>query len=67
MIDADRLHVAAAQLLGDVGVGLQRGLDDRRELVAAADRAQALGLDDRARVAALGDEPVEHLLAPRPG
>ena len=31
------------------------------ELVASVDRGEALGLDDRNRVAALGDEAVEHL------
>ena len=49
MITPDRLHVAAAQALGDVGVGRRaRPRRSRRELVAAAERAEALGLDDRA-------------------
>src|SRR4051794_566300 len=60
--DADRLHVAGAKLLDDRGVGVERLLDDRLERGAAADRAQALRLDDPPRGAALGDEPVEHLL-----
>ena len=60
---ADRLHVAGLDLLGGVGVGGERGLDDRvQRVVAAGHRAEALGLDDRGRVAAVGDEPVEHEL-----
>src|SRR5262245_26028768 len=60
--DANRLHVAAAQALGDVGIGVERRLDERLELVAAADRSEPLGLDDRGGVAALRDQPVEDLL-----
>src|SRR3954453_8285436 len=56
---ADRLHVAFAQLPPDVGVGVERLLHDRLERVVAADRAETLLLDDRARVAAPGDGPVE--------
>src|SRR3954471_2267016 len=59
---ADRLHVALAQLLDDVGVRVERLLDDRLQRVAAADRAEALALDDPLGVAALGDEAVEDLL-----
>src|SRR3954454_15890406 len=51
--DPDRLHVARAQALGDVGGGVEGGLDRRVERVLAADGAQALGLDDGGRVAAL--------------
>src|SRR4051794_1424584 len=60
---ADRLHVAGLQLLGHVGVRGECGLDDRRELVAGADRAQALALDDRRGVAALPRQSAEHLAA----
>src|SRR3954470_7725713 len=60
--DPDRLHVALAQLLDDVGIGVERLLHDRLERVAAADGAEALALDDRPRVAALGHQRVEHLL-----
>src|SRR3954469_15265375 len=60
---ADRLHVAALQLLRHVGVGGQRPLDDGPELVAAADRGEALALDDRRGVAALGRQALEHLTA----
>src|SRR5512132_339544 len=60
--DADRLHVPLPQLLDDVRVRVERLLDDRLERLAAADRAEALLLDDRPRVAPLGHEPVEDLL-----
>src|SRR3954449_6615272 len=59
---AHRLRVAGPQLRDDVRIGVQRGLDERLELVAAADGAQALGLHDRRRVAALGHQPIEHPL-----
>src|SRR3954451_11754329 len=59
---ADRLHVALAQLLDDVRIGLEGPPDDRLERVAAPDTAEPPGPDGRARVPALGDEPVEHLL-----
>src|SRR4051794_4185912 len=51
---ADRLHVALSQLVDDIGVRVEGLLHDRLERVAAADRAEALALHDRARVAALG-------------
>ena len=57
---ADRLRVAAAHALGDVRVGGDRG-DHPGQLVAVAHRAEALALDDRGRLAALGDQAVEHL------
>src|SRR3954463_10431270 len=50
----DRLLLAGADLLGGVGVGVDRRLDEPLELVAVAHRPQALGLDDRGRLAALG-------------
>src|SRR5680860_455455 len=60
---ADRLAVAAADLLGGLGVGLDRGGDDRVELAAVGDLGEALAVDDRLRVAALGDQGRQHLLA----
>ena len=56
---ADRLHVPAAQLVGHVRVGLQRGGDDRSEGVGPAHGTEALGLDDRVGGATVGDEPLE--------
>src|SRR3954452_16258205 len=58
---ADRLRVAAAHALGDVGVRLDHARDDGGELVAVAHRAEALALDDLLGVAAGLDEAVEHL------
>src|SRR5258706_10815856 len=44
--DPDGLHVPRAELRHDVGIGVEGLLDDRRELVARADRSQALRLGD---------------------
>src|SRR3954449_13359453 len=61
---AHRLGVAAADALDDVLVLGDHLGDDVRQLVAALHRRQALALDDRRRVAALGHQLVEH---PAPG
>src|SRR5206468_3016222 len=58
---ADRAHVPLAKLLDGRRVARERPVDDRRDLVALAERAEVLGLDDRRGVAAVGDEAVEHL------
>ena len=58
----DRLGVAGAHVLRGGGVGGERCGDDRRELVpATVQRRQPLLRDDRDRIPAVGDEPVEHL------
>src|SRR3989440_8683455 len=60
---ADRLRVAAAHLVGRVGVRLDRARDDLGQLaVLSSDRRQVLGFDDRRGVAPLGHETGEHLL-----
>src|SRR5947208_504766 len=59
---ADRLSLAGSDPLRGVGVGLDRGLHDPRQLVVAGQSAQSLGVDDRCRVSPLGDQPVKHLL-----
>src|SRR5271170_3470220 len=50
---SDGLGVAFAHALGGVLVGGKRGGDDAGELVAAVERGEPLGLDDRERVAAV--------------
>src|SRR5689334_17979674 len=63
---ADRLLLAALQLLYRARVRLERAVDDAFELVGARHPERAL-LDDRRGVAALGGEHVEHLLGGRLG
>src|SRR3954469_16454474 len=60
---ADRLTVAGADLLGSLGVGLDRGGDDRLELTAVGDLGEALALDDRSRVTTLRDKGRQDSLA----
>src|SRR6266540_309229 len=59
---ADRLLVAALHLLDGGGVRLDDSIDDHAELVAAR-HPEAAACDDRVRVATLGSQHVEHLLA----
>src|ERR1700679_3891466 len=61
---ADRLAVAGADLLGGFRVGLDCRRDDRLQLAAVRGHlGEALALDDRGRVAALGDQGRENGLA----
>src|SRR3954449_461345 len=57
---AHRLGVAAADALDDVGVVLDHLRDDAGELARVVHRTEILALDDLGRVAAVGDELVEH-------
>src|SRR5829696_55232 len=57
---ADRAAAARPDGLDRVRVGVDRRLDDLGQLIAVAHGAEALGLDDRGRRAAVRDEPVEH-------
>src|SRR3954454_1307673 len=59
---ADRLRLAAPQLLDGLGVGLEGAVDDRAELVRARHAERAL-LDDLLGIAALLGQHVEHGLA----
>src|SRR3954469_2247037 len=56
----DRLLLAGADLVGGVGVGVDRLLNEPVELVAVPHPPRALGVDDRRRLAALGGERLEH-------
>src|SRR6266511_2613246 len=58
---ADRLRVAAPDLLGRAGLGLDRALDDGLQLARVRHLPEALALDDLGRVAALRHQRRQHL------
>src|SRR3954469_8958622 len=60
---AHGLRVAAADALRDVRIVGDHLGDDVGQLIAGLHRGEALALDDRGRVAALGHQAVEHLTA----
>src|SRR4051812_25063935 len=61
---ADRLRLAAPELLDGLRVGFERAVDDAGELVRARQAERAF-LDDPLRVASLGRQHIEHGLAGR--